>query len=78
MNKTFKLLFGLAALSLAACSNEEPVPGNAGTEATGDRAYLYVNISSTDDVNPYIGSRADGSINGNEFVQGDKCRLLLL
>ncbi len=73
MNKTSKLLLGLAALTFAACSNDEPSPEGP-VQATGDRAYLYVNISSTDDSGYAAapGSRAENSYEDWIYIDGDK------
>lgn len=61
MNKLNKLFAGFAAVAmLAACSNDEPTPGE---KPSGDIAYLAVTISA-----PETGSRAttDG-----DYVESD-------
>ncbi|MBD5232608.1 MAG: fimbria major subunit [Bacteroidales bacterium] len=63
MNKTSKLLLGLAALSLAACSNDEPANVGGGEAPHGDVAYLNIRIASAD--NAYSRAAQD------EFLYGD-------
>lgn len=75
MKKISKLLLGVAALGLAACSNEEPAPnGGNNNVATGDVAYLNITIKSAEDA---AGSRATtGEINNGsenvEYIYGDQ------
>lgn len=66
MNKFSKLILGVAALSLAACSNDEPKADNGGgeTPAAGDVAYLNIRIQSADDAT----SKAP---DGTDYLYGD-------
>ncbi|MDE6469263.1 MAG: hypothetical protein K2L28_10265, partial [Muribaculaceae bacterium] len=75
MIKISKLILGVAALGLAACSNEEPAPnGGNNNVAKGDIAYLNITIKSAEDV---AGSRAAGNFtdadnNKVEYIYGDQ------
>lgn len=61
MNKLSKLMMGLAALSFAACSSDEPAPTPAPGDGDGTTMYLKVRIKSAD-----MGSRADNVNSDNE------------
>lgn len=55
MNKLSKLMMGLAALSFAACSSDEPTPTPAPGDGEGTTMYLNVNITDANSAR----SRAD-------------------
>lgn len=75
MNKISKLLLGVAALGLAACSNDEPIQGpeNGANAGKGDVAYLNICIQSAQDA----ASKAQGTITdengteGSHYLYGD-------
>lgn len=56
MNKLSKLMMGLAALSFAACSSDEPAPTPAPGDGEGTTMYLNVNITDANSAR----SRANG------------------
>ena len=73
MNKFSKLLMGVAALGLAACSNDEPViGGNGEVAAKGDVAYLNITITSADDVAGSKSRATTGSVDDKEYIYGDE------
>lgn len=77
MNNFSKLLLGVAALGLAACSNDEPtLGGNGETAAKGDVAYLNITITSADDAAGSLSRATTGSVgegtNKKEYIYGDQ------
>lgn len=72
MNKFSKLLMGVAALGLAACSNDEPIiGGNGEVPAKGDVAYLNITITSADDAAGSKSRATTGSVENKEYIYGD-------
>ena len=67
MNKLSRVLTGLCAVALCACSSDEPMQGDGGQQIpagpTGDTAYLAIDICDANE----IGRGSDG---GFEFEYG--------
>lgn len=75
MNKISKLILGVAALGLAACSNDEPsVNGGGEVPAKGDVAYLNITITSADDAAGSKATTGDVTDEGKkkEYIYGDE------
>lgn len=69
MNKISKVLTGVCAVALCACSSDEPMTGNGGeqipTGPTGDTAYLAIDIRDAN----YLGRGTDGGFDYGEDEQ---------
>ncbi|MDE6120273.1 MAG: fimbria major subunit, partial [Muribaculaceae bacterium] len=73
VNNFGKFFIGVAAFGLAACSNDEPAPGNQGNNKfEGDYAYITVNLRGADNMSRSTtspGYENDENVGKDNYVQ---------